>query len=92
MRKEEKRLKCTLLNGSAWSTERMYMRRYTGNFDVFFGTEHRLRKEEMRNSSTKRPRKDGGLQRVQQELLRKRQAMRIANTRLDEFLSQSTAT
>ena len=24
MRKEEKRLKCTLLNGSAWSTEKKY--------------------------------------------------------------------
>ena len=36
MRKEEKKLKCTLLNGSAWSTEKKYMRRYTGTFDIFF--------------------------------------------------------
>ena len=27
MRKEEKRLRCALLNGSAWSTEKKYMRR-----------------------------------------------------------------
>ena len=38
---------CALLNGSAWSTERKYMRRYKGTLDVFFGIEHRLRKEEM---------------------------------------------
>ena len=45
-RTEEKRLKYTLLNGSAWSTEKKHMRRYKGTFDIFFGTEHRLRKEE----------------------------------------------
>ena len=28
MKKEAKLLRCTLLNGSAWSTERKYMRRY----------------------------------------------------------------
>ena len=78
MRKEEKRLKCTLLNGSAWSTEKKCMRRYEAKCDIFFEIEHRLRKEKMEDSSTKRPRKDGGLQRVQQEFLRKRQAMRIA--------------
>ena len=47
MRKEEKNLRCALLNGSAWSTERKYTIRYKGTFDVFFGMEHRLRKEEM---------------------------------------------
>ena len=47
VRKEEKRLRCALLNGSAWSTEKKYMRRYKGTFDIFFGIEHRLRKEEM---------------------------------------------
>ena len=35
------------LNGSAWSTEKKFLRRYKGTFDVFFGIEHRLRKEEM---------------------------------------------
>ena len=47
MRKEEKRLRCALPNGSASITERKYTRRYRGTFDVFFGTEHRLRKGEM---------------------------------------------
>ena len=47
MREEEKRLKCTLLNGSAWNTEKKFLRRYKGTFDIFFGTVHRLRKEEM---------------------------------------------
>ena len=41
MRKEEKRWRCAFLNGSAWSTERKYMRRYKGTFDFFFGMEHR---------------------------------------------------
>ena len=45
MKKEAKMLRCTLLNGSAWSTERKYMRRYKGRCDIFFGIEHRLRKE-----------------------------------------------
>ena len=53
MRKEEKRLMCILLNGSAWSTEKGYMRRYKGTFDIFFGIEHRLRKEEMEEQLNK---------------------------------------
>ena len=73
-RKEEKRLRCALLNGSARSTERK-------PFDVFLGIEHRLRKEEMEEQLTERPWKDGGLQRAQQESLRKWQAMRIVSTR-----------
>ena len=35
MRKEEKRLKCTLSNGSAWSTEKKCMRRHKGKCDIF---------------------------------------------------------
>ena len=46
-KKEARCLRCTLLNGSAWSTERKYMKRYKGKCDIFFGIEHRLRKEEM---------------------------------------------
>ena len=53
MRKEEKRLKCTLPNGSAWSTEKKCLRRYEGTFDIFFGIEHRLRKEEMEEQFNK---------------------------------------
>ena len=47
MKKEAMLLRCTLLNGSAWSTERKYMGRYKGNCDIFLGIEHRMRKEQM---------------------------------------------
>ena len=53
MKKEAKLLRCTLLNGSAWSTERKYMRRDKGKCDIFFGIEHRLRKEEMEEQFNK---------------------------------------
>ena len=53
MKKEAKLLRCTLLYGSAWSTLRKYMRRYKGRCDIFFGIEHRLRKEEMEEQSNK---------------------------------------
>ena len=56
MKKETKLLRCTLLNGSAWSTERKYMRRYKGKCDIFFGTEHRLRKEAMEEQFNKEAR------------------------------------
>ena len=56
MRKGEKRLKCTLLNGSAWSTEKKFLRRYKGTFGIFFGIEHRLRKEEMEEQLNKEAR------------------------------------
>ena len=45
--KEAKLWRCTLLNGSAWSTERKYMRRYRRKCDIFFGMEHRIRQEEL---------------------------------------------
>ena len=38
---------CTLLNGSAWSKEIKYMRRYEAIFNIFFKVEHRVRKEEV---------------------------------------------
>ena len=47
MKNEARVSRCTLLNGSAWSTERKYMRRCKGKCAIFFGTEHRMRKEEM---------------------------------------------
>ena len=34
MKKEAKLLRCTLHNGSVWSTEKKYMRRYKGKCDV----------------------------------------------------------
>ena len=53
MRKEEKRLRCAWLNGSTWSTEKKCMRRCKFTFDVFFGIEHKLRKEEMEEQFNK---------------------------------------
>ena len=56
IKKEATLLRCTLLSGSAWGTEKKYMRRYKctfeiffgkGKCDIFFGIEHRLRKEDM---------------------------------------------
>ena len=47
MQKDARKFGCTLVNGSSWSTEKKYMRRYKGMFDIFFGIELRLRKEEM---------------------------------------------
>ena len=35
MRTAPKRIRCTLLNGSAWSSEKKCMRRYKGAFDIF---------------------------------------------------------
>ena len=53
MEKEAESLRCTLLNGSAWSTEKKYTRRYKGRCDIFFGIEHRLRMEEMEEKFNK---------------------------------------
>ena len=47
MNKEAKMMRCTSLNGSVWSSERKYTRRYKGKYDIFSGIEHRLRKEAM---------------------------------------------
>ena len=41
-------------NGPAWSTEKKYMRRYKGKCDIFFGIEHRLRKEEVEEQCQRR--------------------------------------
>ena len=55
MRKPSKKVRCTLLNGSVWSTEKMYMRRYKGAFvTTFSGIEHRMRKEAMEEQFNKR--------------------------------------
>ena len=53
MQKEAKLLRGTKLNGSAWSTEMKFLRRYKGKCDIFCGIEHRLRKEEMEEHSNK---------------------------------------
>ena len=53
IQKEARGMTCTLLTGSAWSTEKKYMRRYRGTFYIFFGVEHRMRKEEMEEQFNK---------------------------------------
>ena len=53
VKKEARRLRCTLLNGLEWSTEKKYLRRYRGKCDIFFGIEHRLRKDEMEEQFNK---------------------------------------
>ena len=45
MKKEARLLRGSSLDASTWSTENC-MRRYKGKCDLFFGIEHRLRKEE----------------------------------------------
>ena len=58
MKKEAKLLRCALPNGSARSTERKYMRRYRGKCDIFFGSEHRLRKEDIAEQFNKEQRSE----------------------------------
>ena len=68
-----------MLNGSAWSSEKKYMRRFKGKCDIFFGIEHRLRKEEMEEQFNKEAKEGWRVcSKVQRETLRKRQAVRIA--------------
>ena len=58
MQKEAKKKQgATLSNGSAWNAERKYMRRYKGTFDIIFGVEHRMKKEEMEEHFNKEAKK-----------------------------------
>ena len=92
MRKEQKRLRCALLNGSAWTTGKKYMRRFNGTFEVFFGIEPRLRKEEMEEQLNKEAREGWGFAASAARITEERQELRIASTRQEEFWWQSTAT
>ena len=58
MKKRGRAVEVHVVNGSAWSKERKYMRRYKGKRAVFFGVEHRMRKEEMEEQFDKEA-KDG---------------------------------
>ena len=61
------------------------MRRYKGTFDIFFGVEHRVRKEENGGAlSTRKPNKVGDLQQTQQVSLTRKQSVRIVSTRQEE--------
>ena len=86
MKKEAKLLRCTLLNGSAWSTERKYMRRYKGKCDIFFGLEHRLRKEQTEEQFNKEAKEGWRFAGMQRESQMKQQAVRIVSTSQEVFL------
>ena len=51
--KEVRVLRCALFDGSVWSTEKKCMRRFKGKCDIFFGVEHRMKKEEMKEQFNK---------------------------------------
>ena len=86
MQKRAKKDRSTFLNGSAWSTERNYMRRHKGTFDILFGVEHRMKKEEMEEQFNDEDKKGLRLQLTQQESQMENQAVRTANTRRMESL------
>ena len=60
MKKEAKLLRCTLLSGSAWSTERKYMKKYKESAISSLGIEHRLKKEEMEEQFNKEAKEGWG--------------------------------
>ena len=45
-------VRCTLLNGSTWSTEKEVHEK-VGAFDIFFGVERRMKKEEIEEQFNK---------------------------------------
>ena len=92
MKKEAKLLMCTLLNGSAWSTEKKCMRRKKKQVRCLLWLRAQAEKGGNGGADKKKSRKDGGLQRMQRETLMKQQAVRIVSTHQEEFLWQSTAT
>ena len=69
------------------------MRRYKGKCEIFFGIEHRLRKEEMDGGAVQQ-RSQGRMDicRRFRDLPMKLQAARIVSTHQEEFLWQPTAT
>ena len=77
LEKASKTVRCTFWNGSVLCTERKYMRRNKGTFEIFFGIEHRMRKEDM---------EDGYMQPTQQGSLSRMQAVRILSTRREESM------
>ena len=92
MRNEARVLRCTLLNGSAWSTEKKYVRRHRRKVRYFFG--ERAKIEEGGNGGAAQQGsqgRDGDLQVTQQELPKKEQAVKIEIIRQEESSWQSTA-
>ena len=95
MEKEAKLLRCT--GAPCWMDQRGVQRGSTweGTKESATSSLEWSRdwgRRKWRNSSTKRPRKDGDLQRMQRESPMKEQAVRIVSKHQEEFLWQSTAT
>ena len=81
MKEEARFLRCTLLNGSVWSAERKHMRRHKGKCDIFFGTEHRLWKEEMEEHFNREAKEGWRFAADAARIQIKQQAVRIVSTR-----------
>ena len=81
IQKASETVRCTLFDGSARNTERKYMRRYRSAWDIFFGIEHMMRREDVEEQFNKAASRDGGLQPTQRESPKKMQAVMVASTR-----------
>ena len=79
-----------MLNGSAWSTEMKYMDRYKGTFDIFFGIEHRMKKEEMEEQFNKVVKQGWRFAADAAGLPTRTQVVKIASIRRVESLWQLT--
>ena len=82
MQKESKMERCTLLNRSTWRTEKKYMKRHKGTFDIFFGGEQIMQKEEMEEQFNKEAKHGWRLAVDAARITMKMQAVRIASTLL----------
>ena len=60
MKKEAKLLRCTVLSGSAWSTEKKYTRKYERKYDIFFWD--KALNEERRNGGAVQQRGKGRME------------------------------
>ena len=59
----------------------------TGTFDIFFGIEHKMKKEKWRSTSTTKRSKDGDLQLTLQESPMRMQAVKIASSHREGFIA-----
>ena len=81
-----------MANGSAWSTERKYMRRFRGKCDVFFGIEHRMRKEEMKEHFNREAKEGWRFAADAARITDERASSEDESIHQEEYLWQSTAT
>ena len=74
-----------MLNVSAWSTERKYIRRYKGRRDILLGIEHKLKKEEVKEQFNREAKGRMELWLMRRESQTKEQAVRIRNIHQEKF-------